>query len=196
MAKKIFILLAEGFEEVEALTPADILKRSGCEVVLVNCASKTVPQSSEAPFVTGSHGFSVKTDMALQDAVNAGFPDAVILPGGMPGSVNLAENKAVEDFVLHMDKAGKLVAAICAAPAVAFAKFGILKDRKFTCYPGMEADVPAALCAEWLEQPVVRDGNCITSRGPGTAAAFGFAVADYLLGENHSAGLRKGMLFN
>ena len=196
MEKKIFILLAEGFEEVEALTPADILKRSGCEVVLVNCSEKAAFRNAEMPFVTGSHGFSVKTDLFLQDAVNSVLPDAVILPGGMPGSVNLAENKSVEDFAVRMDSAGKLVAAICAAPAVAFAKFGLLKDRKFTCYSGMEADVPAALCAEWIEQPVVRDGNCITSRGPGTAAAFGFAIADYLLGENHSAGLRKGMLFN
>lgn len=196
MAKKIFILLAEGFEEVEALTPADILKRSGCEVVLVNCSEKAAFQNAEMPFVTGSHGFSVKTDLFLQDAVNSVLPDAVILPGGMPGSVNLAENKSVEDFAVRMDSAGKLVAAICAAPAVAFSKFGLLKDRKFTCYPDMEADVPAALCAEWIEQPVVCDGNCITSRGPGTAAAFGFAIVDYLLGGNHSAGLRKGMLFN
>ncbi|MDR1105934.1 MAG: DJ-1/PfpI family protein [Treponema sp.] len=175
MPKKAIVFLAEGFEEVEAVTPIDYLRRAGVDVTTAALgASRTVK---------GAHGMEINADAAfaeLAKKADAGFWDAVILPGGGGGSKNLAASKETGELVRAMAASGKLVAAICASPAVVLAPLGILKGRKFTCYPGMEKEVSGA---SWSSDPVVTDGNIITSRGAGTAGAFALAVIGKLVSE-------------
>jgi 4-methyl-5(b-hydroxyethyl)-thiazole monophosphate biosynthesis len=176
MAKKVLVLLAEGFEEVEAVSPIDYLRRAGIEV-------KTVSVSGErgAP-VTGSHGIPVLPDLVLED-INAAGWDGVLLPGGMPGAAHLAASAGAAALVKAMAAGGKLICAICASPALVLAPWGLLEDRRFTCFPGMEQQAAqAAPEARWSEDPVVRDGSVITSRGAGTAAAWSLKIIETLLG--------------
>ncbi|GHT68153.1 DJ-1 family protein [Spirochaetia bacterium] len=182
MPKKVIILLAEGFEEVEAITPIDYLRRAGLEVTTAGIGTNRT--------ITGSHGIPVIADTTLADLAKAGKLtasawDAVLIPGGMPGAANLAACKETGARLKEMAAAGKTVAAICASPAVVLAPLGILAGKRFTCYPGMEKTVTGA---HWSEDPVVIDtgdagGSIITSRGAGTAAAFAIAVIGKLLGE-------------
>ncbi|MDR1286345.1 MAG: DJ-1/PfpI family protein [Treponema sp.] len=177
MPKKAIVFLAEGFEEVEAVTPVDYLRRAGVDVTTAAVgASRTVK---------GAHGMEINADAAFAElakkgGADAGFWDAVILPGGGGGSKNLAASKETGALVRAMAASGKLVAAICASPAVVLAPLGVLKGRKFTCYPGMEKEVSGAV---WSSDPVVADGNIITSRGAGTAGAFALAVIGKLVSE-------------
>ena len=185
---KVYVFFAEGFEETEAIFPADIMRRSGLDVVLVSCGAELA--------VKGAHGITIVADVSVDDVKSAPLPDAVVLPGGMPGAVNLANNEDVRSIVLSMNDSKKVIAAICASPAVAFASFDVLKGRNYTCYPGMEKEVPPQNDGKWKADKVVVDGNLVTSRGPGTAGEFGFALVDVLLGSGASAQLRKGMLCN
>ena len=135
--------------------------------------------------------------MAARDWVFQVIRTAIIrgvLPGGMPGAVNLANDAGVRSLVLAMNDAKKVIAAICASPAVAFAAFDVLKGKNYTCYPGMEKEVSPEKAGNWKADRVVVDGNLVTSRGPGTAGEFGFALVDVLLGSGASAQLKKGML--
>jgi 4-methyl-5(b-hydroxyethyl)-thiazole monophosphate biosynthesis len=174
MTKKVLIFLADGFEEVEALTPIDYLRRAGIEVNSVSIsASKTVK---------GSHNIPVLADSVLSElaGLNVALWDGVLLPGGIPGAPNLAACKELGVFLRDMAGAGKLVGAICAAPAVVLAPLGLLQGRRFTCYPGMEKEVSGA---QWLEEKVVQDGNIITSRGAGTAGLWARGLIGALAGE-------------
>ena len=177
MPKKAIVFLAEGFEEVEALTPVDYLRRAGLEATTVSIG--------QAAQVQGSHGITVNADSVLaalegEGRVDAAVWDAVILPGGGKGADNLASSAAVGSFVTAMARAGRLVCAICASPAVVLAPLGLLRGRDFTCFPGMEERVSGA---SWKESRVVIDGNLITSRGAGTAGEFAVAIIGKLLGE-------------
>ncbi|GHV91382.1 DJ-1 family protein [Spirochaetia bacterium] len=183
MPKKVIVLLAEGFEEVEAITPIDYLRRAGLEVTTAAVGASRI--------VTGSHGIPVTADAVLPDLLKAGKAaasawDAVLIPGGMPGAANLAASTETGALLKEMAAAaGKIVAAICASPAVVLAPLGILAGRRFTCYPGMEEKVSGA---RWSDDKVVIDsdsagGSIITSRGAGTAAAFAIAVIGKLVGE-------------
>ncbi|MDR3114997.1 MAG: DJ-1/PfpI family protein, partial [Treponema sp.] len=152
MSKKVLVLLAEGFEEVEAITPIDYLRRAGIEVRTVSIAS-----GNGGLQVKGSHGLVVQGDSGLQELAKAGRGsvaswDGVLLPGGMPGASHLAASETVSALVKDMAAAGKLVAAICASPAVVLFPLGLLQGRGFTCYPGMEATVSGA---RWVEDKVV-----------------------------------------
>ena len=161
--KHACILLAEGFEEVEALTPADYLRRAGIEVTLIGVTSSAVK---------GSHGITVQTD-AGTEALQREY-DAIVLPGGMPGAANLAESAAVRARIQQQHREGKLIAAICAAPAVVLhGACDLLKGKKFTGYPGTENSVSGAM---FVPERVVVDGALITSRGPGTAGEFAIAI--------------------
>ena len=184
--KKAYVFIADGFEETEAIFPTDILRRAGVEALLVSCGHDCL--------VRGAHNISVKCDVTIDEIKASPLPDAVILPGGMPGAVNLAQSKGVSSLVLAMNDAKKIIAAICASPAVAFGSFGVLKGKSYTCYPGMEKEVPPQNDGNWKADRVVVDGNLVTSRGPGTAGEFGFALVDVLLGSGASAQLKKGML--
>jgi len=167
--KTACLLLAEGFEEVEALTQADFLRRGGIEVTIAGIAGKKVK---------GSHHIVVETD-AGPEALTRDY-DAIVLPGGMPGARNLAESKAVRDLILRHQSKGKLIAAICAAPAVVLhGGCNLLQGKKFTGYPGTEESVTGA---HFLPDRVVIDGNLITSRGPGTAGEFAVAIIEALEG--------------
>jgi 4-methyl-5(b-hydroxyethyl)-thiazole monophosphate biosynthesis len=191
MAKKVLVPLAQGFEEVEAVTPIDYLRRSGLEVVTAAVG--------ETRLVTGSHGISVQADATLAElTAKAGDVsrlcrslDAVLLPGGMPGAANLAASAGVSALLGAMARDGRIVAAICASPAVVLAPLGLLEGRRFTCYPGMEQDLTGG---HWSEDRVVIDGNLITSRGAGTAAAFAVALIGRLLGEAAGAKVAQAVL--
>lgn len=163
------VLFANGFEEVEGLTPVDFLRRAGIEVHMVGVPDRDV---------VGGHGIRVTTDYTL-DELDAGV-DAVILPGGMPGAANLAADEDVQRLIADQLAAGKLVGAICAAPAVVLAPQGHLQGRRFTCFPGREKDVSDGT---FLEDRVVTDGNLITSRGAGTAAEFSRELIRALAGD-------------
>jgi len=181
VSKKAIIVFAEGFEEIEAVTPVDILRRAGVEVELVGL---------ESDEVTGAHGVAFKMDRALRDSEDA---DAIILPGGLPGAENLAASEKLARALLAQQKSGKLNAAICASPGLVFAKHGILDNKRATCYPGFETNFgPTTTHAT---EAVVRDGNVMTSRGPGTAFAFGLALARELAGDDAADRLREGMLY-
>ena len=182
--KKAIILLAEGFEEIEALTVVDVLRRADvvCDMVALGDTE-----------VTGSHGIVVKCDRSILDGELNQY-DGIILPGGQPGSDNLREDVRVIELVKDYFATGKLVAAICAAPIV-LAKAGILSGRASTCYPGYEGqlDHNNAILKEDL---VVIDENIITSRGPATALEFSYEILKYFEENEKAASLREGMLYN
>jgi 4-methyl-5(b-hydroxyethyl)-thiazole monophosphate biosynthesis len=188
MAKRAVVFLAEGFEEVEAVTPIDYLRRAGVETVIASAGAGEI--------VTGSHGIPVKAGVTLGDLASQGrlapaFWDAVVLPGGLPGADNLAASAEIGAFIQAMAAAGKWVCAICAAPAVVLAPLGVLAGKRFTCYPGMETAVSGA---RWSGDPVVIDGGLITSRGAGTAGSFAAAVVGKLVSEDAAAKLARSVL--
>lgn len=187
----VALLLAEGFEEVEAITPADFLRRAGVDVTLAAVGGSRL--------VTGSHGIVVQADCLLEQleepAERPPQIEALVVPGGMPGAANIAASPAALELVRDVFRAGRLVAAICAAPAVVLGAAGVLGGRQATCFPGYEEKLRAAGARPSAERVVV-DGNLITSRGAGTAAEFALAVVERLVGaeaarELHARTLQK-----
>ena len=174
------VFLADGFEEVEAVTPVDYLRRAGIKVTIAGVGTA-------AP--TGSKGVRITADVEVRN-LSDDF-DAVILPGGMPGAVNLADSPAVESLCRKVSQRGGLVAAICAAPAVALGRFGLLEKRRFTCYPGFEKE---AVNGSFSPDRVVVDGNLITSRGPGSAGEFAVEVIRYLVDDETAKQIAKDVL--
>ncbi len=165
---KVNIFFATGYEEVEALTVVDLLRRAGIETDMISVTGDLN--------VTSSHNVTVKMDRLFEQAdENA---DMLVLPGGMPGTTNLAQHKGLADMINRFNEAGKYIAAICAAPTV-YGKMGLLAGKNATCYPGMESDLRGA---NKLTDKVVIDGNVITSRGLGTAIDFGLALVALLKG--------------
>ncbi len=181
MAKTAIVILAEGFEELEAVAPIDILRRAGVRVTIAGVMDLQVKSS---------RNIGVRADALLKDIKD--LPDAVILPGGLPGATNLAKSAEVADLVKKMNAAGKLVAAICAAPAVVLAPLGILDGKKATCYPGCESGFSTKTVH--LKDRVVRDGNVITSQGPGTSLEFALEIAVQLAGKDMADKVRDQML--
>jgi len=173
---KAYFLLCNGCEEVEALMTADILSRAGIDTVLVS------PYGMKD--VIGAHGFNIVTDMQFgssgkYDEFTYGDGDAVILPGGMPGTKNLAASKGVAEMIRSYDHLGKLVCAICAAPSVLGAN-GLLQGHEATCFPGFEGTLTGA---KFVGGPAVISGNIITGKSLGCAMEFGLAIVTKLLGE-------------
>lgn len=166
--KAILVLLAPGFEEIEFTAPVDILRRLGISVVTAGVQGREVE---------GAHGITMQADTLLSE-VKAGDFAGIVLPGGA-ASWLLRDTPAVLQLVGDMHAEGKMVAAICAAP-IALEAAGVLSGRRITCYPAeaVVADIPSA--AEITTEPTVTDGNIITSRGPGAALEFGFALGAYL----------------
>lgn len=181
MLKTALVILAEGFEEVEAIAPVDVLRRAGVRITLAGVAERLVKSSRK---------IGVEVDMLLKDLVE--MPDAVILPGGLPGATNLAKSEEVAEIVKKMNEAGKIIAAICAAPAVVLAPLGILDGKKATCYPGCESDFSSKTTHS--KERVVVDGNIITSQGPGTALEFALVIAARLVGKEMADTVREKML--
>ena len=166
----VYVLLAEGFEEVEALTPVDLLRRAGVETRLVGVTGETV---------CGARGIRVVTDLPMDD-IDLAQADMIVLPGGMPGTTNLYADKRVTSAVRAMYEAEKYVAAICAAPSVILGGMGLLKGRRATCYPGMEDEMGSAVVRQG--QHVVVDGHIITAEAAGSAFEFGLKLVEILSG--------------
>ncbi|MCL1814637.1 MAG: DJ-1/PfpI family protein [Treponema sp.] len=188
MEKKILAFLAGGFEEVEAVTPIDYLRRAGIEVTAAAIGTEKT--------VKGSRGIIITADTTIDEleklgTFNSASWDGVFVPGGMPGSSNLAACTRAGSFFKEMAAAGKITAAICAAPAVFLAPLGLLEGKKFTCYPGMEKQVSGGT---WREDRVVADGNLITSRAAGTAAEFALALIEVLADKEAAKTLEKAVL--
>jgi len=178
---KVYILIANGFEEIEALAPADVLRRAGYDVQLVS-----VPGT---PFVTGSHGISVKTDLFLVD-VNVEDATMLVLPGGMPGTSNLLANERVKFLVKGFHEYNKWLAAICAAPMI-LGEMGLLEGVEATCYPGFEKHLVGATI---VPLPVVTSGKIITARGVGASMAFCLEIVKNLSDEHVALELKKKMM--
>lgn len=177
----VTVFLADGFEEIEAVTPIDILRRGG---VSVRTCSITSTRSVE-----GAHGVTFLADTTLEELSDG--EEVILLPGGMPGTTNLKACKTLCDRILEHRKNGGLLAAICAAPTV-FGDLGLLKDETATCYPSMAKEL---LCKTYSEEKVVVSGSFVTSRGAGTAAAFGFCLLSLLKGKECAEKLAEGMYF-
>lgn len=193
----VVVFLADGFEEVEALTPVDYLRRVGVSVVTASCGASLQ--------VCGSHGITVLAD-SLASAVaegKVGAVDAVVVPGGMPGASNVAECRDALSIVDSVRKDGGFVAAICAAPVVVLARTGLLAGKKYTCYPGMERQLEKWCGPDWEALSVgsdytggrcVRDGKLLTAAGPGAAEEFAVELVRLLAGDSAAESLKAGSL--
>lgn len=179
--KKAFLFLATGFEEMEAIGTVDILRRGGIDTKIVSVTGDKK--------VTGAHGMELTADVLLSET-DFSEADALILPGGMPGSNNLNACEPLKELLLNQYRAGKYVAAICAAPLV-LGGLGLLKGRKATCYPGFE---PALIGATVTGEAVETDGNVITGKGPGLVYNFGLALVTGLKGEATAEEVSAGLL--
>ena len=180
--RKVGIFIANGCEEVEALTVVDILRRGGIDILTISI--------TDVAQVTSSRQITFRTD-TVKSAVNFEKFDGIILPGGLPGTQHLKDDETVQQVVKDYSANGKLVAAICAAPGMVLGQSGILKGKKATCHPGFEEQ----MIAEPVKDRVVRDGNIITSRGMGTAVPFGLEILDYLAGPEKVGEVKKGLVF-
>ncbi len=181
----VYIFLADGFEEIEALTPADFLRRAGVEVALAGVTGDTV---------TGAHGIKVVCDVTAEAAAEVicspAGAEMIVLPGGMPGADNLDASDAVSRSIAAMKDSGGFIGAICAAPFV-LGKRGILDGRMATCYPGFEGRLTGA---EVYDCDVIRDGEIITGRGPGAAMEFALELIEALKGEDTAEKIREATL--
>ena len=172
----VVVLLAPGFEELEAVTIVDVLRRAGISTLLAGIAP---------PPIEGGHGIKVMSDLSIDDVTTY---DALVLPGGNPGYVNLERDQRVLRLIRAAHDAGKYVGAICAAPHV-LGVAGIMEGVTATCYPGIE--IPGA---QRVEERVVRQGKIITSQGPGTAIDFAIDLVEVLTTKENAQEVRKALL--
>lgn len=180
--KKVIILLADGLEEIEALTQVDYLRRVKIEIDMVSISNNLT--------ITGDHNIIFKAEKFL-DNVDLSEYDGIIIPGGMAGVERLMENSKVLESIKFMDDSGKMVAAICAGPLV-LDKAGVLYNRRFTCYTGIEK---AILTGRHTKKPSVVDENIITAAGPAYAQKFSFEIVNYLLGKDEVKELKDDILY-
>jgi 4-methyl-5(b-hydroxyethyl)-thiazole monophosphate biosynthesis len=174
------LLLAQGFEEVEAVTPADFLRRAGIDVRLVGIGGRRIE---------GSHGIRLETDISIAELSEE--PEGLILPGGMPGAANIAASPDAMALIRRLHTQGRLVAAICAAPAVVLEPAGVLAGKRATCYPGFEERLATA---RFSAGRVVVDGNVVTSRGPGTSAEFALKLIEVIAGREKALEVHRRTL--
>ncbi len=177
----IYIFLSDGFEECEALVPLDILRRANIEIRTVGIGNKVI---------TGSHKIPVTCDLE-ESEISTENLNGIILPGGMPGTINLENSKTVQDFIDYSVKNNLLIAAICAAPSILGHK-NILNGKNATCFTGFEKELLGAVISD---KPVVSDGNIITAYGAGAAFPFGFSILSYLEGKTASEDMQKQMRY-
>lgn len=181
--KKAVVFLADGFEDIEALAPVDILRRGGVDVTIAGVTGMQV---------VSSHNVKVLADKDVKEIKSDDY-DAFICPGGMPGAANLRDNSIVIDIIQEAYSKGKIVSAICAAPMV-LDKAGVLADKNFTMYPGMQNYAPSGSYKS--NELVVKDGKVITGAGPAAAFKYGFELLANLQGEEIASQVAEGMLFN
>ena len=179
----VYIFLADGFEEIEALTPADLLRRAGVDAKLVSIYP-------DRKSVTGARKINVVADITIGE-VDATDDDILVLPGGMPGTVNLLECAPLMAMVDEHNENGGRIAAICAAPAKILGSKGLVKGKKATCYPGLEELLEGATA---VTDSVVTDGNITTSRGLGTAVDFACELVRITCGSAKAAEIRASVV--
>jgi 4-methyl-5(b-hydroxyethyl)-thiazole monophosphate biosynthesis len=179
---KAVLLLATGFEEIEAMSIVDTLRRADIEVVIAGLQEGAIE---------GSRGVNVIPDRSIDEVALEEFA-AVILPGGSPGYINLGRDRRVRDLVTRAFEEGRIVAALCGAPTV-LADLGILKGKKATVYPGKEADLTGA---EPVNERLVVDGTVVTSQGPGTAIEFGIKLIELLVGKQRAREVKDDLVVN
>ncbi len=177
----VYLFLANGFEECEAITPLDILRRAGIEVKTVGIGGNTI---------TGAHNIQLYCD-TVNENLSFNNLEAIILPGGMPGAINLEKDETVQATIGYCADNGLLISAICAAPQILGHK-GLLNGKKATCYPGFEAEL---LGAQIQSSKVVIDDNIITACGAGAASEFGFKILEYLKDEKTANDIKNAMKF-
>lgn len=175
----VYVFLAEGFEEIEALAVVDVLRRCNVEVNTVGVGGKQI---------VGSHGITVTADIADTDVKKDNL-EAVVLPGGMPGTLNLEKSKVVQEYIDYAAQNDLFVCAICAAPSILGHK-NLLEGKKATCYPGFEKDLYGAKA---VKDATFQDGRFITGKGSGAAVEFGLLIAANLCGTEISENTRKSM---
>lgn len=177
----VYLFMANGFEECEALVPLDILRRANIEVKTVGIGGNTI---------TGSHGISVNCDTVNKDL---SFVDlkGIILPGGLPGATNLEADKTVQTAIDYCAENSLLISAICAAPQILGHK-GLLKGKNAVCFPGFEKELTGA---HIVNQKVVQDGNYITAWGAGAAFEFGFKILEHLTDNQTAQNLQRAMKY-
>ena len=178
----IYVFLATGFEDIEAIAPVDIMRRAGLQVQTVSITGNKIVQSA--------HGVGIEADLLLPD-VDFEEAEMLVLPGGLPGSTNLDACQPLTQAIKQHFEEGGAIAAICAAPLV-FGHLGLLEGRRATCYPGVERELKGATYTAAI---VEQDGNIITGKGPAAAFEFGYTIVDYFLGEGASLPLRQGMIY-
>ena len=176
----IYLFLANGFEEIEALCPLDLLRRAGLEVTTVGIGGE---------MICGSHGITVAADIPEGMYADSN-PDMIILPGGMPGAKHLDESRVVDTALKAAVRHGSFIAAICAAPMV-LGHRGLLAGKEAICYPGFEDQLTGANISS---KRVVRDGNIITAAGMGVALEFGLALVEALKGQDAAKELRRAVI--
>ena len=183
MTKKVALFIENGSEELEFIAPLDIMRRANLEVDLIS--------ANNEDFITSSHNIKILADKKIEEVNNILDYDAIVIPGGMPGSTLLRDNKKIIEFYQTMYNSGKLVAAICAAPIVLSAA-GITDDKEVTSYPGFDKEIN---CKSYnSEKAVVVDKNVITAQGPAVAILFGYEIVNYLLQDNTADDIKKTML--
>ena len=180
----VYLFLANGFEEIEALTPVDVLRRAGVEVKTVSIG--------DTLNVLGAHGIEVKADLMLSD-YDEDCAEMIILPGGSDGTKNLGNSGEIRSIILSAHERGLYIAAICAAPTI-LAKMGLLEGLKATCYPSL-ASVLIDNKVKYKNDKVVCDKRFITSMGAGTSGEFAFTLVDKLLTKSDSDNLRIAMVY-
>ncbi|MBO7310484.1 MAG: DJ-1/PfpI family protein [Clostridia bacterium] len=178
----IYMFLAEGFEEIEALCPLDLLRRVNLDITTVGVGNK---------FITGAHGITVKADI-VDTELSYSSLDMIFLPGGMPGTLNLAASDTVINAIKDAYRADAYIAAICAAPSI-LGDMGLLKGKKAVCYPGFEERL---IGAEIPEQNVVLDGKILTAKGMGVALEMGLEIVKIFCGEETAKKLSHAVISN
>lgn len=179
---KCYIMLAEGFEEIEAVAVYDIVKRASVETFFVSVYGEKTVKSSR--------GMKIVPDKSLSDISSIEADDVIVLPGGMPGTLNLKKSDELAKIIVNHNNSNGILAAICAAPSI-LGEMGLLKGKKATCYPGFEESLLDAL---FTEEAVVYDGNIITSRGAGTAVYFALEIVSLVKNKQEAAKISSAIL--
>jgi 4-methyl-5(b-hydroxyethyl)-thiazole monophosphate biosynthesis len=180
MTKKVLVPVAQGTEEMEAVTIIDVLRRAGAEVIIASVDTLTI---------TASRGLEFKADRLIKDCMNEDF-DLIVLPGGIPGADNLRASKDLETLLKRQAKEKKYYAAICASPAVVLHPYGLVTPGKVTCHPGFAGRIDQG---NVLSSPVVVDKNCITGRGAGAACEFALSLVTLLYSEQKKQDVMQGL---
>ncbi|MGB8225460.1 MAG: DJ-1 family glyoxalase III [Sedimentisphaerales bacterium] len=181
MSKKALIAVADGIEELEAITIIDCLRRAGADLTIASVQKREIITARKV---------KITADCLISDCIDKSY-DLIALPGGMPGAEHLRDNRELTEMLKKQKESGRLYAAICASPAIVFAHHGLLAGKKATCYPGMENKLPDTSA---VNQRVVVDGNCVTSQGPGMALEFSLKLVELLFGGAAAKKLADAML--